>query len=146
MRKFLLVASVMLAMLAATSCDDGDEPTPMTWEFSDYDVEQISAVYAPDYYAQVQINAKPGCTGEITLKCTNFPVISFMTWDSDRVLVNDECGFSVTQVNDNTIRLTFTAVKATSGSDKVIEAYVGINGKSNGETAATNLRITRAEN
>ena len=52
----------------------------MVWEFSDYDTEEISAVYAPNHYYDVQIKAKPDYTGEIALKCTNFQTVTILSW------------------------------------------------------------------
>lgn len=144
MKHLFQFAIVLFAALAFSSCNDEDEPTPMVWAFSDFDASQISAVYAPDYANQVQINAKPDYAGEITVWCTTFPTVTVLDWDSSNTFSNKDCGFTISRINDCTVRISFVPVAA-DDSD-ALQAFVAINGTSDSETTATTMRISRFNN
>lgn len=139
--KIILVA--IIAILAFSSCKDDEQATPMIWEFSDYDTEEISAVYVPNHYYDVQIKAKPDYTGEITLKCTNFQTVTILSWmDVDDVIVNKECGFTITRVNANTVKIAFTPITFSDGKKEVSE-LVSLMGTNEKDSGSTNMIIVR---
>ncbi|MBO5444463.1 MAG: hypothetical protein J5995_03860 [Muribaculaceae bacterium] len=82
MNRLLLIATVLFTVLSFPSCKE-DDPTPMVWEFSNYDREAISAVYSPDYVNQVAIVASPEYSGDITLKCTNYSQLTLNANNAD---------------------------------------------------------------
>lgn len=142
MKVLQVILTAMVAVLSFTSCKEDEPATPMIWEFSDYDAKEISAVYAPDFYNQAQIKAKPDYTGEITLKCTNFPTVTFLSWDTDNMIVNKECGFTITKVNANTIKVAFTPVTLPADKNEISE-FVAITGTNGKESGSTNMSIVR---
>lgn len=142
MKVLQFVFTAMIAVLSFTSCKEDEPATPMIWEFSDYDAKEISAVYAPDFYNQVQIKAKPDYTGDITLKCTNFPTVTFLSWDTDNMIVNKECGFTITKVNANTVKVAFTPVTLPADKNEISE-FVAITGTNGKESGSTNMSIVR---
>ena len=129
---------MLLAIIAFSSCEEPD-PTPMKWEFSNYDSSQITPIYAPEFYTQVQINAKPDYKGDILVQCTNFQALIFHESISNEVVSNTEYGFSISKENANTLRISFVPIKKANDN----RAYVGINGINEKETAITNMSITR---
>lgn len=142
MKVLQFILTAMIAVLSFTSCKEDEPATPMIWEFSDYDTKEISAVYAPDFYNQVQIKAKSDYTGEITLKCTNFPTVTFLSWDADNMIVNKECGFTITKVNANTVKVAFTPVTLPADKNEISE-FVAITGTNGKESGSTNMSIVR---
>ena len=142
MKVLQFILTAMIAVLSFTSCKEDEPATPMIWEFSDYDAKEISAVYAPDFYNQVQIKAKPDYTGEITLKCTNVPTVTFLSWDTDNMIVNKECGFTITKVNANTVKVAFTPVTLPADKNEISE-FVAITGTNGKESGSTNMSIVR---
>lgn len=142
MKKLLYIATVLSTVLSFTSCNE-DAPIPMIWEFSNYDREAVSAVYAPDFVNQVAITASPDYSGDITLKCTNYRQVSiipdYVTGTSDNV----EVGYTVSKIDDTTIKVTFKPIEKVT--DESIYGYViveGINGK---DTNSTNISIGRVK-
>ena len=142
MKVLQFILTAMIAVLSFTSCKEDEPAKPMIWEFSDYDAKEISAVYAPDFYNQVQIKAKPDYTGEITLKCTNVPTVTFLSWDTDNMIVNKECGFTITKVNANTVKVAFTPVTLPADKNEISE-FVAITGTNGKESGSTNMSIVR---
>lgn len=142
MKKLFLITAVLMAALSFTSCKE-DEPTPMLWEFSDYDANAISAVFAPEFYTQVQITAKPDYTGDITLKCTNFREVTLPSWDSEtgNMVSDEKCGFTVTKVDATTLKVTFKALS--DGNDSELYQYVQVIGTNDKESGSTNMFISR---
>lgn len=141
MKKLLFIATVLFTVLSFSSCKE-DDPVPMIWEFSDYDREAVSAVYAPDFVNQVAIAAPPEYSGDITLKCTNFPTVTFLSWDTDNMIVNKECGFTITKVNANTVKVAFTPVTLPADKNEISE-FVAITGTNGKESGSTNMSIVR---
>lgn len=142
MKVLQFILAAVFGVLPFTSCTEDEAAIPMIWEFSDYDAEEISAVYAPDFYNQVQIKAKSEYTGEITLKCTNFSAISFLSWDSDNMIVNKECGFTITKVDAKTVKVAFTPVTLPASENEVAE-FIGITATNGKESGSTNMSIVR---
>lgn len=142
MKVLQFILTAMIAVLSFTSCKEDEPATPMIWEFSDYDAKEISAVYAPDFYNQVQIKAKPDYTGEVTLKCTNFSTVTFLSWGTDNTIVNKECGFTITKVNANTVKVAFTPVTLPADKNEISE-FVAITGTNSKESGSTNMSIVR---
>lgn len=135
------ISVVFIATLTLTSCSD-DEPTPMAWEFSNYNSSHISAIYDPDQYTQVQIKANHTYTGEITLTCTNFSSVNFHTWESDSTIRNKECGYIISKSGANTLKISFSPIRMAEGSSEVSD-FVGINGINGKEMSTTNMQIVR---
>ncbi len=140
MKKLLLIATVLFTVLSFSSCKE-DTPVPMIWEFSNYDNKEITAVYAPDYVNQVQIVSAPDYQGDISLKCTNYRQLSiisdFVTGTSD----NAEVGYSVSKIDDTTIKVTFKPIEKTTNEG--IYGYVLVEGKSGKDSNSTNISIGR---
>lgn len=142
MKKLLFIATVLYTVLSFSSCNE-DDPVPMIWEFSNYDREAVSAVYAPNFVNQVAIAAPSEYSGDITLKCTNYRQLSiipdYVTGTSDNV----EVGYTVSKIDDTTIKVTFKPIEKVT--DESIYGYViveGINGK---DTNSTNISIGRVK-
>lgn len=141
MKKLFLITAVLMAALSFTSCKE-DEPTPMLWEFSDYDANAISAVFAPEFYTQVQITAKPDYTGDITLKCTNFREVDFLSWETENVIVSKECGFTITKEGATTVKISFSSVDLPGNSQELCQ-FISITGSNGKESGSTNIAIIR---
>lgn len=141
MKNLSALLAVFFMVISISSCHE-DGPIPMIWEFADYNTEEITAAYTPDYYNQVQISAKPGYKGEITLKCTNFPIVTFLSWGTDKTLVNNECGYTLTKVSDNTVKISFSPISLPDNANEVSD-FVGITGSNGKESSSTNMAISR---
>lgn len=142
MKKLLFIATVLFTVLSLSSCKE-DDPVPMTWEFSNYDREAVSAVYAPDFVNQVSIAAPPEYSGDITLKCTNYPQITLNTNNADGTFKNAKAGFTVIKVDNNTLKITFEPIPATG--EKEIYDVVSADGKNGKETGITNISVGRVK-
>lgn len=141
MNRIFLIAAVILSALSYASCSD-DAPSQLIWEFSNYDNKEITAVYAPDYVNQVQVVAKPDYSGDITLKCTNYTSLSFKANNADGSFKSASTGCTVTKVNDNTLKISFTPIEEAEGIyDTFIEE--GISGKN---MNSTNISVGRIIN
>lgn len=142
MKKLLLIVTILFTVLSFYSCKE-DDRAPMMWEFSNYDREAVSAVYAPDFANQVAIAASPEYSGDITLKCTNYRHLSiipdYITGTSD----NAEVGYSVSKIDDTTIKVTFMPIDNTT--DESIYGNVIVEGKNGNDANSTNLSIGRVK-
>ncbi len=142
MKKLLFIATVLFTVLSFSSCKE-DDPVPMIWEFSNYDQEAVSAVYAPDFVNQVAIAAPPEYSGDITLKCTNYRQLSiisdYVTGTSDNV----EVGYTVSKIDDTTIKVTFKSIEKVT--DESIYGYVIVEGVNGKDTNSTNISIGRVK-
>ena len=142
MKKLLFIATVLFTVLSFSSCKE-DDPVPMIWEFSDYDREAVSAVYAPDFVNQVAIAAPPEYSGDITLKCTNYRQLSiisdYVTGTSDNV----EVGYTVSKIDDTTIKVTFKPIEKVTNES--IYGYVIVEGVNGKDTNSTNISIGRVK-
>lgn len=144
MKVLQFILAAIIASLSFTSCKDDEAATPMIWEFSDYDAKEISVFYATDYYNQVQIKVKPDYTGEITLKCTNFTTVTFLSWETDNVIVNEECGFAFSKVDANTVKVAFTPVTLPDDKNEVSD-FVAVTGTDGKESGSANISIVRVD-
>ncbi len=142
MKKLLFIATVLFTVLSFSSCKE-DDPVPMIWEFSNYDREAVSAVYAPDFVNQVSIAAPPEYSGAITLKCTNYPQITLNVNNDDGTFKSAEAGFTVIKVNDNTLKITFEPIEATD--ENGIYEFVSADGRNGKETGITNMSVGRVK-
>ncbi|MDE6218338.1 MAG: hypothetical protein K2F64_04975 [Muribaculaceae bacterium] len=140
MNKILLIAAVIFSAFSFASCSD-DAPTQLIWEFSNYDNKKITAVYTPDYVNQVQVVASPDYTGEITLKCTNYTSLSFKSNNADGSFKCVSTGCTVTKVNDNTLKISFTPIEDV-GAEGIYDTFIvdGISGKN---MNSTNISVGR---
>lgn len=141
MNRIFLIAAVILSALSYASCSD-DAPSQLIWEFSNYDNKEITAVYAPDYVNQVQVEAKPDYSGDITLKCTNYTSLSFKANNADGSFKSASTGCTVTKVNDNTLKISFTPIEEAEG---IYDTFIveGISGKN---MNSTNISVGRIIN
>ncbi len=141
MNRIFLIAAVILSALSYASCSD-DAPSQLIWEFSNYDNKEITAVYAPDYVNQVQVVAKPDYSGDITLKCTNYTSLSFKANNADGSFKSASTGCTVTKVNDNTLKISFTPIEEAEG---IYDTFIveGISGKN---MNSTNISVGRIIN
>lgn len=141
MNRIFLIAAVILSALSYASCSD-DAPSQLIWEFSNYDNKEITAVYAPDYVNQVQVVAKPDYSGDITLKCTNYTSLSFKANNADGSFKSASIGCTVTKVNDNTLKISFTPIEEAEG---IYDTFIveGISGKN---MNSTNISVGRIIN
>ena len=142
MKKLLFIATVLFTVLSFSSCKE-DDPVPMIWEFSNYDREAVSAVYAPDFVNQVAIAAPPEYRGDIILKCTNYPQITLNANNADGAFKSAEAGFTVIKVDGNTLKITFEPIPATG--EKEIYDVVSADGKNGKETGITNISVGRVK-
>ena len=110
MKKLLFIVTVLFTVLSLSSCKE-DDPAPMIWEFSNYDNKEITAVYAPDYVNQVAIAASPEYSGDIILKCTNYPQITLNANNADGTFKSIEAGFTVIKIDDNTLKIIFEPIE-----------------------------------
>ena len=140
MNRIFLFAAVILSALSFASCSD-DAPAQLIWEFSNYDNKEITAVYAPDYVNQVQIVAKPDCSGDITLKCTNYTSLSFKGNNADGSFKSASTGCAVTKVNDNTLRISFTPIEDV-GAEGIYDTFI-VEGISGRNMNSTNISVGR---
>lgn len=141
MNRIFLIAAVILSALSFASCSD-DAPAQLIWVFSNYDNKEITAVYAPDYVNQVQVVAKPDYSGDITLKCTNYTSLSFKANNADGSFKSASTGCTVTKVNDNTLKISFTPIEEAEG---IYDTFIveGISGKN---MNSTNISVGRIIN
>ena len=142
MKKLLLITTVLFTVLSFSSCKE-DDPVTMIWEFSNYDREAVSAIYAPDFANQVAIAAPPEYSGDITLKCTNYPQITLNANNADGTFKSAEAGFTVIKVNDNTLKITFEPIEATD--ENGIYEFVSADGRNGKETGVTNMSVGRVK-
>ena len=140
MKKLLFIVAVLFTVLSFYSCKE-DDPVPMIWEFSNYDHAKVSAVYAPDFVNQVQIVAAPDYQGDISLKCTNYRQLSIIPDLATRTYDNAEAGYSVSKIDDTTIKVTFKPIEKTTNEG--IYGYVLVDGKSGKDSNSTNISIGR---
>ena len=143
MNKIFFIAAVIFSALSFASCSD-DAPAQLMWEFSNYDNKEITAVYAPDYVNQVQVVAKPDYSGDITLQCTNYTSLSFRGNNTDGSFKSALTGCTVTKVNDNTLKISFTPIEDV-GAEGIYDTFIveGISGKN---MNSTNISIGRISN
>lgn len=143
MNKILLIAAVIFSALSFASCSD-DAPSQLIWEFSNYNNTEITAVYAPDYVNQVQVVAKPDYSGDITLKCTNYTSLSFNANNADGSFKSASTGCTVTKVNDNTLKISFTPIEEAE-AEGIYDTFIveGISGKN---MNSTNISVGRIIN
>lgn len=143
MNRIIFIAAVILSALSFASCSD-DASAQLIWEFSNYDNTEITAVYAPDYVNQVQVVAKPDYSGDITLQCTNYTSLSFRGNNTDGSFKSASTGCTVTKVNDNTLKISFTPIEDV-GAEGIYDTFnvEGISGKN---MNSTNISIGRISN
>ena len=143
MNRIFFIAAVILSALSFASCSE-DAPAQLIWEFSNYDNKEITAVYAPDYVNQVQVVAKPDYSGDITLKCTNYTSLSFNANNADGSFKCASTGCTVTKVNDNTLKISFTPIEEAE-AEGIYDTFIveGISGKN---MNSTNISIGRISN
>lgn len=143
MNRIFLIAAVILSALSFASCSD-DAPAQLIWEFSNYDNKEITAVYAPDYVNQVQVVAKPDYSGDITLKCTNYISLSFKANSADGSFKSVSTGCTVTKINDNTLKITFSPIE-NHGSEGIYDTF-SVDGISGKNMNSTNISVGRIIN
>ena len=142
MKKLLLIATVLFTVLLFSSCKE-DDPAPMIWEFSNYDNKEITAVYAPDYVNQVAIAASPEYSGDIILKCTNYPQITLNANNADGTFRSFEAGFTVIKIDGNTLKIIFEPIEV-NGENGIYES-VSADGRNGKETGFTNMSVGRVK-
>lgn len=143
MNRIFLFTAVILSALSFASCSE-DAPSQLIWEFSNYDNKEITAVYAPDYFNQVQVVAKPDYSGDITLKCTNYTSLSFKANNADGSFKSASTGCVITKVNDNTLKITFSPIE-NAGSEGVYDTFI-VDGVSGKNMNSTNISVGRISN
>ena len=143
MNRIIFIAAVILSALSFASCSD-DVSAQLIWELSNYDNTEITAVYAPDYVNQVQVVAKPDYSGDITLKCTNYTSLSFNANNADGSFKSASTGCTVTKVNDNTLKISFTPIEEAE-AEGIYDTFIveGISGKN---MNSTNISVGRIIN
>ena len=143
MNRIFLIIAVIFSALSYASCSD-DASAQLIWEFSNYDNTEITAVYAPDYFNQVQVVAKSDYSGDITLKCTNYTSLSFNANNADGSFKSASTGCTVTKVNDNTLKISFTPIEEAE-AEGIYDTFIveGIDGKN---MNSTNISVGRIIN
>ena len=143
MNRIFLIIAVIFSALSYASCSD-DASAQLIWEFSNYVNTEITAVYAPDYFNQVQVVAKSDYCGDITLKCTNYTSLSFNANNEDGSFKSASTGCTVTKVNDNTLKISFTPIEEAE-AEGIYDTFIveGISGKN---MNSTNISVGRIIN
>ncbi|MDE5795365.1 MAG: hypothetical protein K2I08_11675 [Muribaculaceae bacterium] len=142
MKKLILIATVIFMSVVMSSCKE-DEVAPMIWKFSSYDKEAVSAVYTPEYYNQVAIEANSDYNGEITITCTNYPNLSIDAYTNEGTFACEEAGFSIAKIDGRTLKIVFTPV-SNVGEDGIY-TYISVSGNNNKERNTTNMSIARLQ-
>ncbi|MGM9860388.1 MAG: hypothetical protein ACI31C_06500 [Muribaculaceae bacterium] len=133
------IAAVGIAAVALTSCGE-DDPIVMTWKFSDYDQEAVSAVYTPEFVNQVSVVATPEHEGGITLECTNYGKVIINDVDAQGVYTNREAGFSVTKAGSNSLRIEFEPIDAPEGG---VYGTITVDGRQGKDLYYTVISVSR---
>lgn len=139
MKKLLLIAPVLLTVISLFSCTE--DPAPMVWEFSDYEHSAVQATYTPGYVYEVALTAPADYSGEITLNCTNYVISAMECNTTDGTFVSEKAGIVLSQINNNTVKVTFMPVENMDEAD--MYEVVSISGKNEKETNITNMLICR---
>lgn len=139
MKHISLIAAVGIAAMTLSSCGEED-PIVMTWKFTDYDREAVSAEYTPEFVNQVSVVATPEHRGGITLECTNYGQVIINDVDAQGVYTNREAGFSVTKAGSNSLRIEFEPVEAPEGG-----AYgtITVDGRQGNDLYYTVISVSR---
>lgn len=135
MTNFKLLFIAIFGALTLASCSD--DPQPMEWECPAYDQTEISVEFTPGFYTQALIMAKPGCSGEVTLLCTNYSEIFIDENAQDLGLM----GCTATKVGGNGVKFTFKPIDLSD--DTTILGMVSIGAKNKNGTTISNLQIGR---
>lgn len=139
MKHISLIAAVGIAAVTLSSCGEED-PIVMTWKFTDYYREAVSAEYTPEFVNQVSVVATPEHRGGITLECTNYGQVIINDVDAQGVYTNREAGFSVTKAGSNSLRIEFEPVEAPKGG-----AYgtITVDGRQGNDLYYTVISVSR---
>lgn len=138
MNRILLIAAVILSALSFASCSE-DAPAPMIWKFSNYDKDNISAVYAPDFNYQVQIRTRYDYSGSITLECSNYQDVRML----ESYFPGDKYGVEVKKIAPNMLNIIFSPIS--KPDDNEVDLLISVTGtnKSDSETGS-NIYIVRS--
>ena len=139
MKRMLLFASMVLALMVFSSCSE-ENPPRMVWEFMDYDSSKISAVYSKNLIYQVDVVAMPDYEGTITLRCINYSQLDLIPNSFTGSPENPELGYTVSKIGENTLKITFQPVETSSEFNA---GYVQIDGKKGKNTNWTSISIHR---
>ena len=113
----------------------------MIWEFTDYDRSAISAEYSQYFDYQISIVAIPDYEGSITLKCKNYGQLDIVENSITGSPEYPELGYSVTKIDDKTIKVSFRPVESYNKHDS---GYVQIDGVNGNITNWNIISISRA--
>lgn len=122
-----------------TSCSD-EESDKMIWEATAIPAENVTAVYNPAYYQQVQITSN-GEAGEVTLKCTNYSTLTIIgVPNAEGEYENSECRYSASVTAPGTVKIIF--YKMPDNFTQILAA-LRIDGREGDDANSTNVSITR---
>ncbi|MDE6548271.1 MAG: hypothetical protein K2L22_04660 [Muribaculaceae bacterium] len=140
MKRTLLFSAILTSLLAFSSCSEDTIPR-MIWEFYDYDSSAVSAGYSHDFDYRINIIAVPDYEGSITLKCKNYGKLDIVENSFTGSPEYPELGYSVTKIDDKTIKVSFRPVESYNKHDS---GYVQIDGVKGNITNWNIISICRA--
>lgn len=140
MKRMLFFVMAVMAAAGFTSCDEEELPR-MIWEFDNYDKTVVSANYKPEYMYMVQIVAPEEYQGEITLMCTNYRQLTVVPGYTSDPADNEVAGYSVSKIDDTTLKVTFSPVKF--ADENGISDVFSVEGKNGKNISYTNIEIRR---
>lgn len=112
----------------------------MIWEATANPAGNIEVVCDPSYYQQIRVTAD-GNAGEVTLKCTNFSMLSIIgTINADGEYENRECRYRASVTAPGTVRIILD--KMPDGFSQT-SASLRIDGREGSDANNTNVGITR---
>lgn len=126
------------AAVAMTSCSE--ESSKMIWEATAAPAENVEVICDPSSYQQIRITAN-GDAGQVTLKCTNFSMLSIIgTINADGEYENKECRYRASVTAPGTVRIILD--KMPDGFS-LTSASLRIDGREGSDANNTNVGITR---
>lgn len=140
MNKLFVIASLLSLVFSFSSCKE-DDPVPMTWEVCDYDQEEVSAVCTPGYVYGVEISASADYSGDITVRCTNYPQLLLNANNYDGMYTGEKAGLTVSKIDDNTLKFTLDPIKEMD--EEAIYDVVLVEGRNSKESYISNILVER---
>lgn len=112
----------------------------MIWEATATPAENIEVVCDPSSYQQIRITSN-GEAGEVTLRCTNFSMLSIIgNINTDGEYENKECRYRASVAGPATVRIILD--KMPEGFSQT-SASLRIDGREGNDSNNTNVAITR---
>lgn len=121
MRKMLSILMLSVIVFTLGSCSDDDNEN-MLWEIvsiSDPEFIKVVNETTDKFDSPSQLWVQAGYkSGEVVLRCTNHPIAFSLIGPNDSY-TNPEMGFTISKVDDNTLKITF--VEDASGKEEATD-------------------------